>query len=286
MYKVDKNLQNKIASIGKIDFLATIDDDVTPHITVLGSLMLYKFDTLIWGQFCEGISKKNLKVRPENTFLVMTPEKEIIRGSSVWREAKKTGPEIEMINNSPYFRYNSYYSLAYVHYMDLLGIDMVSKIDFNAVDSSRKITLGALEKLAPNNAPAAMNILTMQLFSKPDSIKILAFITDEGSLKIVPIFQAIPAIQGNRILFSMDLYADELTAIPKGAVVAVYCISQTGVKYSVMVKGIFNYHTVNSKELGVINVDKVYNPMMPKNDYIYPVQPLMPVKKFKGAIDV
>jgi hypothetical protein len=286
LYKVDKNLQKKVADNKIIDFLATIDDDNTPHITVLSSIMFHDPETVIWGQYTHGMSKKNLKVRPQNAFMVLTDQNEIIRGSSVWKDAKKTGPEYDMINDIPYFRYNAYCSLAYVHYMDLLGIDLVSRIDFAEVNVSRERTFKAAKKLTPGSLPEAMKYLTVNLFSQPDSIKVLSFIADDGRPRIIPICQSVPASQGNRILFSTDIYTDELKEIPEGACVAIYGISQSGVRYSVMLKGIFSKKNVNGTELGIVDVDRVYNPMLPAVGYIYPQQPLIAIREFKDSIDV
>jgi len=283
---VTENIQKKISGKNKLDFLATKDDDNTPHITVLNSLQLYNADTLLWGQMCEGASKKNLRARPQNGFMVLTPQNEIIRGTSIWRDAKRTGTEYDILNSDPDIHYNAYYSLTCVHFMDLAGIEGISEINFEAVAKSHAKTLKAAAELSQGKSSAAMNTQTAELFLQSDSIKVMSYITDKGDLKIIPVFQAAPASNNNRIIFATDLFTDEITAIPENAYVAVYCISRTGVKYSVLVKGKFSRKVLNGIELGTIDVDKVYNPMLPAIGYIYPAQPLIPVREFKDAIDV
>lgn len=286
MQKVSEIIRKKINARNKLDFLATIDDDNTPHITVLNTLMLHGEDKLLWGQWCEGASKNNLKVRPQNGFMVLTPQMEIFRGSSVWKESKRTGQEYDMLNSLPDFHYNAYYNLTCIHFMDLIEMDCGAKIDLDIIDESRDKTIKALERITPSDARPAMNLNTRDLFGQTDSIKVLSFITEKGGLKLIPVFQCVPADQRNSVAFASDLFSEEISLIPEDSNVALFCISTTGIKYSVLLKGKYKQEIVEDIKLSIVNIDKVYNPMLPGIGYIYPVQPLKPVIEFKDAIDV
>ena len=48
----------------KVGLIATINQEGLPHITLITALQAKTPDKLIWGQFSEGQSKKNVKIKP------------------------------------------------------------------------------------------------------------------------------------------------------------------------------------------------------------------------------
>ena len=100
----------------KIGLLATIDETGSPHITFLSSLQPLGSDRLTLGQFCEGLSKKFWLERKEVGFLIFSPDMDIWRGRAYYDHSEKSGPEYEIYNKKPMFRYNSYFGFGIIHY--------------------------------------------------------------------------------------------------------------------------------------------------------------------------
>jgi len=103
----------------KVGLLATVNPEGLPHITLITALQASAPDQLIWGQFSEGMSKGHVLENPRTAFLIMTLDKHLWRGKALWTHKKQEGDEFEMFNNKPMFRYNSYFGIHTVHYMDL-----------------------------------------------------------------------------------------------------------------------------------------------------------------------
>jgi len=49
----------------KVGIIATVNPEGLPHITLITSLQAKSVDRLIWGQFCEGLSKQHVKTNPK-----------------------------------------------------------------------------------------------------------------------------------------------------------------------------------------------------------------------------
>ena len=52
-------------------------------------------------------------------FAILTLDKKLWRGKALWTHLKKEGPEYEVYNQQPMFRYNTYFGINTVHYLDL-----------------------------------------------------------------------------------------------------------------------------------------------------------------------
>lgn len=104
----------------KVGLIATINQEGLPHITLITALQAKTPDKLIWGQFSEGQSKQNVKTNPKTGFLIMTLDRSLWRGKALWTHQTTHGEDYEMFNNKPMFRYNAYFGIHTVHYMDLI----------------------------------------------------------------------------------------------------------------------------------------------------------------------
>ena len=105
----------------KVGLLGTVTPDGQPHLTLISSIRAKSPQKLIWGQFSEGASKKHVRDNPKAAFLVLTMDKRLWRGKAVWTHSvSREGDDFEMYNNQPMFRYNAYFGIHTVHYMDLV----------------------------------------------------------------------------------------------------------------------------------------------------------------------
>lgn len=104
----------------KIGLIATINPRGEPHITLISSIRAKTSTQLMWGQFTEGLSKVHVKTNPNTGFLILTMDKEVWRGKARWTHQERQGEDYEMYNNTPMFRYNAYFGINTVHYMELI----------------------------------------------------------------------------------------------------------------------------------------------------------------------
>src|SRR4030043_2169598 len=131
----------------KVGLIATINQEGLPHITLITALQAKTPDKLIWGQFSEGQSKQNGKTNPTTGFLIMTLDRSLWRGKALWTNTTTHGEDYEMFNNKPMFRYNAYFGIHTVHYMDL-----VERYGKESLPLAR-IVLGSILTKARKSAP-------------------------------------------------------------------------------------------------------------------------------------
>jgi len=246
-------LNNKVALLG------TMDDQGFPHLTFMNTIQGLDERNLTFGQFCMGLSKEHLLVRPECAFLALGADKTWLHGRARYTHTAKTGPEFDEYNNKPLFRYNSYVGINTVWYLDLLGISDMQKL------AALQVATGALRsrmiaKKAAKNESGALSKFSVELFSELAGPKFLCYEAADGGLTIIPVIQACAA-GTDRIVISRS---KDLAAIPPNANVAIYALNLK--MQNVLVKGVIAQH----KKGIVVDVQRVYNAMPPTSGYIYP----------------
>jgi hypothetical protein len=257
----------------KVGLIAIEDDEGYPHITMVSTLGARNDKELMFGQFCEGLSKRFIQKRPKTGFLVLSMDKELWRGRAVWKGKTTTGTEFEKYNDKPLFRYNSYFGINTVHFMDLIDISEKSNLDMGAIIRgalATRIKRGG----AGGHANGALNKLSHDMISGLSTLKFIATKDDEGYCTLTPIIQAAPSGNG-RIVFTLNPYKEEIARMKPGQKAAIFAMQMDTV--SVLTKGIF---TGIQKGLGVFDIEKVYNPLMPFPCYVYPREELKAVTEF------
>lgn len=263
--------------IMKIGLLATITEEGLPHITLLSSLKASGEQTLTWGQFTEGMSFANVVHHPKIGWLVMTLSKDLWRGTGNFTHTAASGPDFDAYNNVPMFRYNAYFGIHTVYYMDLVAHTGKQPLSMGAVIMAAIKTMIS-KPFMRDQGPPVMNDWTRSLFNKLDNLKFLAYIAQDGYPAIVPVIQA-QAAGSQHLIFSMGAFTEELKAIPAGVPMALFglCLDMT----DVLTRGTYEgLRWVGPHRCGVLKVDWVYNPMPPVPQQIYPPMPLTPVRDF------
>ena len=103
-----------------------------------------------------------------------------------------------------------------------------------------------------------------------DSLKFLSYYDSEGRAVVLPVVQATSA-GSDRIALVATPFGSELKKIPDGAKASILCLNLK--MESVLVKGIYRK--------GVLEVERVYNSMPPKMEYVYPrSETIEPVRSF------
>jgi hypothetical protein len=234
---------------------------------------------LVFGQFCEGSGKHNARERKSVGFLIMSLTKEVWRGKARWTHEAKTGTEFEMFNQKPMWRYNSYFGIHTVHYLDLVATTRKEKLPMGRIIGG--VLKGML--IAPSHDSGSkdrgeiMNNWTQRLISKIGVLKFLAFIDSDGFPMIIPVLSA-KAASSYEVVFPKAEYANELVRIPKGPV-ALYAMAMS--METVMVRGIYTPNNATfSFGAGRLVVNHVYNSMPPVPGTIYPKEALNAVSTF------
>lgn len=264
----------------KIGLLATVNPQGLPHLTLISSLKAGSPQTVIWGQFIEGQSKQYVRENGKTAFMIMTLDKRVWRGKSLWTHSETGGPDFEWFNNVPMFRYNAYFGIHTVHYMDLIGHTGMAPLPMNAVVLAAIKTILARSLSPKPRSQAVMNAWTRGIFDKLDNLKFLAYLDSDGYPWIIPVIQA-QSDGAERLLISTSVYGDELAAIPAGSPVAMLGMALT--MEDVLVRGVF---TGVQRRAGLacagMQVDWVYNAMPPVPGQIYPPLEQQPVTVFQA----
>lgn len=266
---IDEASRTMLAADSKIGVLATLDDEGYPHLTFLSSIQADGGKGLSFGQFSAGLSKRFIVERPDVGFLALDAEKRFLSGLAAFTHTENTGELLDLYNKKPLFRYNSYMGFSKVYRMRLVGITQICRLPMPAIILGAILTRvkAAFYKCS---ACGALPLVGRRLFSELDSLKFLCFADEDGRLVIFPVVQA-SAAGTDRVVFTRFPFHNAFEAIPDGAKAAVLCVNLS--MESVLVKGV--YHP------GRLDIERVYNSMPPKMEYIYPrADTMQPVTEF------
>jgi hypothetical protein len=262
----------------KVGLLATINEEGLPHLTLISSLRACSPTRVVWGQFTEGMSKEFIRLNPRAGFAIMTLDKELWRGKATFRRAATSGPEYEEYNNTPMFRYNAYFGIHTVYYMDLTGHTGRQRLPMGRIVVGAVLTRAASVLGGRPEGAAVLNFWTRSLLDKMDTLKFLAYVDRDGYPAIIPVIQA-QAWGSDGIIFSTAAYGDELEAIPVGTPVAILGMALS--MEDVLVRGPFGgLRRIGGARCGTIQVTWVYNSMPPVPQQIYPPVTLEPIRDF------
>jgi hypothetical protein len=262
----------------KVGLLATVNPEGLPHLTLIASLQANTPTQVIFGQFTEGLSKQHVRENPRAGFLVMTLDKQVWRGKATFSHTATQGAEFEMYNNTPMFRYNAYFGVHTVYYLDLVEHSGRQALPMGRVVLAAVQTMAARLLSGGRSATQVLNPWTRGLMNKLDSLKFLAYVGGDGYPVVIPAIQA-QAGDGEHIILATSAFRDDLEMIPGGAHVAVF--GMTLDMEDVLLRGEFlGIHRLAGVRCGRVRVDWVYSPLPPKPQQIYPPVELVPVTAF------
>ena len=249
----------------KIGLVATIDDQGGPHLTVLSTLQGKDESTMMFGKFVEGSSKDHLIKRPKAGFLIMNPQKEFWYGTMDFDHILKEGPDYEMYNYQPLYRYNTYFGINTVYYLKMREISEKSTLPMGKIIKKSIKTLLAKNRLKTVEKKLILKPWASRFTAKLDTLKFVAFFREDGYPEVVPIIQA-QSVGSNRMVFSDSPFAERLALLKPGQRVTILAFSMT--MEDILLKGTFS--GFNQQGMGYMDIDVVYNCMPPVHKYIYP----------------
>jgi len=262
----------------KIGLVASINPEGLPHLTLITSIGAAGPRQVTLGEFCKGASKSHIRKNPNIGFLVMTLDRRMYRGHARWTHLRQEGPEYESYNDLPMFRYNAYFGINTVHYLDLIDLRGPDNLPLPQIILSALMTKAAKGGVISGKSERVLSPFGEDLFNRLDALKFIAYIRKDGYPEIIPLLQCQAADSG-RLAFSTLAYGEELRKIPEGQTVAVF--GMTMKMEDVMVRGTFR-QAGRSRGIstGVVDIDWVYNSMPPCHGQIYPPVKLEPVREF------
>jgi hypothetical protein len=262
----------------KIGMVASINPEGLPHITLITSLRAAGAKQITLGEFCKGSGKTNIQKNPNIAFLVLTMDRRMWRGHARWTHLRTEGPEYQAYNDLPMFRYNAYFGINTVHYLDLLDARGPDGLPLVSIILSALMTKVAKAATKTGNPDRILTPFGENLFNALDALKFIAYIKNDGLPEIVPVLQC-QAADSRRLVFSTMAYGAELQKIPAGKKVALFGLTMK--MEDVLIRGAFNGV---SRKFGIptatVDIDWVYNSMPPAHGQIYPPVALAPVTEW------
>jgi len=251
---------------GKVGLLATINNEGLPHLTLITAMRAPDTEHLTFGQFCEGLSKEYAEKNKKAGFLLMSLDKVLWRGKAVWTGKTNTGPENDIYNAKPMWRYNAYFGIHTVHYLDLVGTTRALKLPMGKIVTG--VIKASLRKgtFSGNGRAEAMNAWTRAFISKTGNLKFISYIAEDGFPVIIPCLSAAAAGAGTIYVPGAE-FKDDIKGIPEGSITCLFTMSLD--MEDVVVRGVFQH----AGSGGTIQVDWVYNSMPPVAKQIYPPEP-------------
>lgn len=262
----------------KIGLVACTDPDGNIHVTLITSIMAANPRQLTLGQFCTGLSKWYIQLNPDVGFLIMSMDKRFWRGKARWTHKRTEGAEYEIYNQLPMFRYNTYFGINTVHYLDLLETNGEEKLSMASIIPAAILTRISKGAAGTGSPDRVLKPFAEKLFNQLDALKFLAFHNQDGYPRIIPIIQC-QAADSRRLVFASAPFKDELRQVAAHSKIAIYGLNLK--MQSVLVRGVFQgFQRHLGTSLGILDIDWVYNSMPPGHGQIYPEVKLEPITEF------
>ncbi len=265
----------------KVGLLATRSPAGLPHVTLITTLQARTPTQLTWGQFTEGRSKEYLRDDPRAAFLILTPDRRLWRGRARWTHVETSGEQYEAYNRKPMFRYNSYFGIHTVHFMDLVLGGEGEALPLAGMAAGTALISAARRILREHAGEPALRPWAADHINRPTTFKFLSWIDAEGYPTLVPMVPT-GAVGRRRLAFAPTVHRRELATLSAGADVALFAVNMDA--ESVLTRGRFEGFTRHlGAKTGTLAIDWVYNSMPPQPGRIYPAVPLEPVRDFEAA---
>ncbi|KAF0110712.1 MAG: hypothetical protein FD147_1481 [Chloroflexi bacterium] len=262
----------------KVGILGTVTPEGLPHLTLITTLMASSPKEMVWGQFMEGVSKQHIKQNPKTGFMVMGLDKNVWRGCAVYTHSAKEGREYDFYNNTPLFRYNAYFGVHTVHYMNLIAQTGKHPLPMNQIILAAVKTMIAKFFSLKHEKAVVLNLWSKAFYDKIDNLKFLAYVGADGYPVIIPLIQA-QSLDREHMIFSFGAFGEELSQIPANIPMAVFGMALS--MEDVLVRGTYQGAKRSAGvKCGVVQLDYAYNPMPPTPMQIYPEVPIEAVIEF------
>lgn len=262
----------------KIGILGTVNPEGLPHLTMISSLKACSPTQLCFGQFTEGVSKAHIRQNTKAGWLIMTLDKNIWRGTADFSHTANFGPEFEAYNNTPLFRYNAYFGIHTVYYLNLVAHSGKNPLPMNRIIMAAIQTVLVRTLSGKQSSKIVLTPWTRTFLNGLNTLKFLSYVGKDGYPVIIPAIQT-QTYDMESVLFSASVYREDLECIPSGIPLAVFGLSLN--MEDVLLRGTYSgLHRTWGIRCGQVKIDWAYNSMPPVPGQIYPELPLQTVKEF------
>ncbi len=259
----------------KVGLVASLNESGEPHVTLLSTISALGPRGITLGEFSRGLGKKFMAERPRVGFPVMSLDRRLWRGRALWKRSAKEGPEYVRYNRQPMFRYNAYFGINTVHYLDLESVEGPDKLPLGGIALASMATALASGGARPARGKAVLPPFARGIIDALASLNFLAWVEPGGFPRLVPVIQARSA-GASRIVFTPGPWAEEIRAIPEGSKAAIFSMNLD--MESFMARGDFT--ALRGKALYGIDLDFLYNSAPPCHGQVYPPRPLEAMTEF------
>jgi hypothetical protein len=272
-----EDIQSLSASM-KIGILGTVTPEGLPHLTMISTLKACSPNEMAFGQFMEGRSKEYLQLNPRAGWLIMSLDKQVWRGKANFTHTAKHGAEYDFYNNTPLFRYNAYFGVHTVYYLDLIEHSGKAPLPMERVVMASIQTMLGRSVGRSRASTQVLNAWTVGFLNKLNTLKFIGYMGEDGYPVVFPCIQA-QAADEEHIRFAASVYPDAIERIPSGATIALFGLSLD--MEDVLLRGRYEgFKRVAGVRCGAMQANWVYNPMPPVPGQIYPQLTLETITKF------
>ncbi len=239
-------------------FLATLDEAGRPNCVPVISIMPYREDLLIFGEFMMNKTRHNLRENAKVGITVLTAAYETWSIQGEFLGFETTGPGVDFVNSQPMFRYNAYTSVRAAGLIRVREVSTKSRFGkaqllggFGSVFTARTL-LGLLGKRG-----RCMPRPVQGKFTRLSAVRAIAFKDADGSPRVFPVLACV-ASGSKRLVFAWSGCGAYRGAMPAGTEVAVAIITTDPIAYQV--KG--RYEGTRAG-IGIIDITECYSASPP-----------------------
>jgi len=272
-----------------LKLITTIDQRGWPHITLISFNKAKNAKKVVWGQFVEGTSKRNVLRNPKQGAFYMNANMpfKFVQVKMELERTQKGGEDCEEFSRSQMLRYMTYTNVHTAYYNRIIAATDVRPLGLMGIIKGFLINTLAKGALKDKNAEEKLPDFGYKIFNQMTNAKVMSYIDSDGYPIIIPVFGLV-APDKSKLVFPLVQFQKELNIIPKNTNVATYVIVSAGMELTnIQVNGTFTgFKKVRGFTYGIIDIDEVYNSMPPLHGVIYPKRQLRPkVTKFPKEIE-
>ncbi|MFW9993714.1 MAG: hypothetical protein ACFFD4_16830 [Candidatus Odinarchaeota archaeon] len=256
-----------------LKLIATIDQRGWPHITMIAFNKAKNTGQIVWGQFTEGTSKKNVLENSKQGFFYMNANRpfKFIQAKADFDYLKRGGEDCEAFSRGRMLRYNTYVNVHTCYYSIVKAVTSVRNLGLAGILKGILNDVIATGKAKIKDSEDKLPKFGHQILNQTTSVKAISYIDTDSYPVIIPCF-GLRAPDRSRVIFPLSQFKDELEQISKGARVAVFVVVSENLELtSIMINGTFTgFERFRGLRYGIIEIDEIYNSMPPLNGVIYP----------------
>jgi hypothetical protein len=259
-----------------LKLITTVDPRGWPHITMI-SFSKAKTSVsaentsqeVVWGQFTEGNSKKNVFNNPKQGVFFMNADMpfKFLQVKADFKNVKIGGEDCEYFSRLPLLRYLTYTNVWRTFHNSIKSASPVRSLGLVGIIKGVIANIFGKGGAKVKNPEEKLTDFGFDLFNGPFNPKFISYIDNDGYPIVIPCFQ-IRAPDRSRLTFTLSQFKEELEDIPVNAHVSVFGVVAANLELvNQMVNGRF---TGFVKSRGIIEIDEIYNSMPPLAGVIYP----------------